>query len=272
MSDYYLVTDHYKQNMLESYKWGIITGFTDKTFKPKNYSTRAEAAAVIAKIENVALRTPFEKTDVKYVMLPSRVLPNGYGDDAFEEISYYAPLFNGKHINEVVDVAEILKNNINTGKGWMLFGYSPLNQSVGGTFIVSKEALEAADAIDNNFQAAMAIAELPDMVFRIETNDLASQYRPYYFGMTKKVSIMNSYDRYSDYIFEYYGEKITPILNYLFEKDAPEAIALFKQAVDHKANTNHTIQKTLNGRFISFVRSEERRGGEECRYRWGGYD
>lgn len=253
VSDYYLVTDHYKQNMLESYKWGIITGFTDKTFKPKNFSTRAEAAAVIAKIENTALRTPFVKTDVKYVMLPTRV-GDGIDDASFEEIPYYAPLFNGKHINEVVDVAEIIKKNVNVGKGWMTFAYNPLTQATGGSYIISKEALEAADAIDNNFQSAMAMAELPDMDFGIITTDLASQYRPYKFGMTKKVSIMNRYDRYSDYIFEYYGEKITPILNYLFEKDAPEAIALFKQALDYKGESVR-IQKTINGRFYDLVYS-----------------
>ena len=253
VSDYYLVTDHYKQNMLESYKWGIITGFTDKTFKPKNYSTRAEAAAVIAKIENVALRTPFEKTYVKYVMLPSSV-GDGIDDASVEKIPYYAPLFNGKHINEVVDVAEIIKKNVNAGKGWMTFAYNPLTQATGGSYIISREAFEAADAIDNNFQSAMAMAELPDLRFGIETNDLTSQYRPYKFGMNKKVSIMNSYDRYSDYIFEYYGEKVTPILTYLFEKDAPEAIAMFKQALDYKGESVR-IQKTINGRFYDLVYS-----------------
>lgn len=253
VSDYYLVTDHYKQNMLESYKWGIITGFTDKTFKPKNYSTRAEAAAVIAKIENVALRTPFEKTDVKYVMLPTRV-GDGYDDASFEEIPYYAPLFNGKQINEVVDVAEIIKKNVNVGKGWFLLAYNPLTHATGGSFIISREAIEAADAIENDFKAAMATAELSDMNFEIITTDLTSQYRPYKFGMSKKVSVMNSYDRYSDYIFEYYGEKITPILTYLFEKDAPEAIALFKQALDYKGESVR-IQKTINGRFYDLVYS-----------------
>ncbi len=56
IKDFSTVCDYCKQNVLDAYKLGITTGYSDKTFKPSLSSTRAEATTMISKIIKPELR------------------------------------------------------------------------------------------------------------------------------------------------------------------------------------------------------------------------
>ncbi|MCK9471271.1 MAG: S-layer homology domain-containing protein [Bacilli bacterium] len=50
MSDYWAIYDPYKKSVLNAYGLGIINGYPDGTFRPKNNATRAEASAMIVRL------------------------------------------------------------------------------------------------------------------------------------------------------------------------------------------------------------------------------
>ncbi len=54
--DSHKISDYYKQNALDSYKLGMTSGYPDGTFRPLNFSTRAEAATLISKLIEPSLR------------------------------------------------------------------------------------------------------------------------------------------------------------------------------------------------------------------------
>lgn len=52
------IEDSYKSSVFMAAKAGIMKGFPDKTFKPKNTLTRAEAITIIEKMNDTSLRNP----------------------------------------------------------------------------------------------------------------------------------------------------------------------------------------------------------------------
>lgn len=50
IADYNYISDEYKPYVLKVFKEGIITGYSNKEFKPTNYATRAEACTMIARL------------------------------------------------------------------------------------------------------------------------------------------------------------------------------------------------------------------------------
>ena len=51
IADFEDIQDPYKDSILKVYSKGILSGYGDKSFKPENYLSRAEASAVLAKIK-----------------------------------------------------------------------------------------------------------------------------------------------------------------------------------------------------------------------------
>lgn len=60
INDYQTIDSEYRQNVLYCYGAGILTGYPNNTYRPKNVLTRAEATSVIARIFYEDLRQPVE--------------------------------------------------------------------------------------------------------------------------------------------------------------------------------------------------------------------
>jgi hypothetical protein len=104
INDYYLVEDFYKQNVLEVYATGLMTGKPNNIFDPKNFATRAEASVVIMRLKEVETRKPVifdvPSTTAYYV---------AWTDLGWKEvpITLYAPLDKEGNVHrEAVDIYE----------------------------------------------------------------------------------------------------------------------------------------------------------------------
>lgn len=107
ISDIYLISNALKPSVYDAFASGIITGYEDKTFKPKGLLTRAEASAIIMRITNIALRQPQDTTLALAPSLPkSRVIAmtDGEGDDRASMVRF---LF---YANEM-DIEAIIQTN-----------------------------------------------------------------------------------------------------------------------------------------------------------------
>lgn len=249
-TDYHLVSDYYKQAVLDSYKLGIITGYDDKSFRPKNFSTRAEASAVISKILSTDLRKPFVKADARYVLVPV----NGsdeFGSDITYDTALYAPLLNGKPVNEMIDVVELLLKNVDFGKGYVGVGYTPYEKVVGATAFTSKEKLDWFSGL--TFYEKMAYVDsVIDFTLAIDFNNFTHQYKPYDLSFDKKPSMLENHSSYSAYFIERYGDQLRPLFQYWFEDDYNIAWNTIVKALDSKG-TVKTEYFTFNGRTMMLV-------------------
>jgi len=253
MADYHKVSDYYKQNIIDSYKLGIVTGYPDKNFKPKNNSTRAEASAVIINMLTKESRKPFVQTDARYVMMPVNDLDEN-GKDIQYAKAFYAPLYQGKPVNELVDIAEMLMKLSDGGKGYLGYGLSRFGElySFGGS--PSKAEWEQAKSIENAYERINAMVDLSDFNFLAEFDDFSSQYRPYQLSVTKNY-VRSDYNRpYSEYFLGRYEEQMKPLFKYLFGTDYDKAWKLFITALDYQGATKR-VDYTFNGRHYDIVYS-----------------
>jgi len=249
--DYYLVSDYYKQNVIDSYKFGIITGFLDKTFRPKNFSTRAEASVVLSNLLNKDQRKPFVKTDARYTMFPTYELDD-FGNVIKYDTAYYAPIFNGKPVNEVVEVAELVAKLHDLGKGYIRYQYNTLENVIATGGYESKAVYGYVFGLPSSLERIMAMAENCDLDISIENNDFAGKYSPYTIQIYKRISVSEKYPNYSTYILNTYGDQLKPIFQYLFEKDFDQAWNIFVTGLNAKGSSKQDLYK-INGRDISFV-------------------
>jgi len=251
MADYHKVSDYYKQNIIDSYKFGIVTGYPDKTFRPKNNSTRAEASAVIINMLIEESRKPFVQTDAKYVMMPVNDLDE-FGKNIQYEKAFYAPLYQGKPVNELVDVAEMLMKLSDGGKGYLAPGLSPFGDGYSFTGYRTKEEIVQAKAIEDRYERINETINLIDMNFLVEFNDFSSKYQPYQLSVSKNYVRADYNKLYSEYFLERYGEQVKPLFKYLFESDSDKAWQLFITALDCKDNGDY-VKKTFNGRYFNIA-------------------
>jgi len=251
MADYHKVSDYYKQNIIDSYKLGIVTGYPDKSFRPKNNSTRAEASAVIINMLTKESRKPFVQTDAKYVMMPVNDLDE-FGKNIQYEKAFYAPLYQGKPVNELVDIAEMLMKLSDGGKGYLGAGLSVFIEGYSFTGFPSKEEIEEAKTIENKYDRIIAMTNLVDMNILAEFNDFSSKYQPYQLSVSKNY-VRADYNRpYSEYFLDRYGEQVKPLFKYLFESDYDKAWKLFMTALDSKDNGDY-VKTTFNGRYFNIA-------------------
>ena len=248
--DYYLVSDYYKQAMLDSYKLGIITGFEDKTFRPRDFSNRAQAAAVISKILETDFRQPFEKTDIRYTMVPTTELDE-FGNVITYDYALYAPLLNGEQVTEMIDVAEIMTKNINLGKGNIKAGYSQFAKAFAGSGVESKEISDWLSQL-TPYEYTINIASYKDITIVVDFNNYNVKYGPYDMTFRKRASILERYPNYSTYYLTTYGEQLKPLFQYWFENDFETAWNLFIKGLDAKGNSKQEFF-TLNGRTFTII-------------------
>ncbi|QIB68573.1 S-layer homology domain-containing protein [Aminipila butyrica] len=73
--DYGSISDSYKDSVVDVYYAGIITGYSDGKFKPKNTATRAEACTMIIRLLEAKERKAYEeKESVKEVPIGTMIM------------------------------------------------------------------------------------------------------------------------------------------------------------------------------------------------------
>lgn len=256
--DYYLVSDYYKQAMLDSYKLGIITGFDDKTFRPRDFSNRGQAGAVIAKILNSDLRQPFEKTDIKYTMVPTWI-NDDFGNDLYVEYALYAPLLNGKQVTEMIEVSELMVKNMYLGKGFIDVGYDQYEKIIGSAGYETKEIRDWFLTL-TPYDTMVNLTSYLDLNYSIDFNNYNHIYKPYDLSFTRRASILEKYPDYSSYYIANYGDQLKPLFQYWFGNEFNTAWNLLMSSLDAKGVTN-SIDYTINGRTLGLII-----GSDVCRF------
>jgi len=252
--DYYLVSDYYKQNIIDSFKYGIITGYADHTFKPKNFSNRAEASTVISKLLNKAQRKPFVKTDAKYAVVPTWYTDDA-GNDLLMQTTLYAPLYNGKPVNEAVEFAELLGKVHDLGKGYIAYSYDPIAQLIGSGGYGSKADKEYIYSL-SPYEVMQQITSYSDMTISVDMNKIGMNLGPYAIQMAKRNSIIEKYPQFSTYVIERYGDQLKPMFQFFFGAEYDKAWNLFVKGLNYKGSvTREDI--TINGRTLAIIYSAE---------------
>lgn len=259
LKDYHLIDNYYKQNVFEVYKWGLVNGFPDGTFKPKNTASRAEACVVLNKMMKPETRSPYTKSDAPHVMMPigvwydadGNIVPSDKADNRFhtykEEVApMHAPIYNGKPVAELVEVAKILTQVRNNGKGYLTLGYDQFTQNFGSAAYQSKAFYDSIYDAPTLLDQSFLMAERMDFAFGVDTLDIGSKYRPYNITLWKK-SHADNYSSYSAFFIERYGDQMKPIFKLLFEKEFDQAWTFLNKALDYNGERTGT-ETIINGR------------------------
>ena len=265
VKDYHTITGYYIQDVLESYKWGLVGGFPDGTFRPKSNATRAQACVVLNKMQEKETRSPFTPDNAAHVIMPIGVWYDRDGNivdiknvdlryHTYKEeyVPMYAPIYNRQPVNELVDVAKILVDVGDNGKGYLMLGYNMYTQNYDASAYQTKKFYDDIFQIPSSLERSFQSAERMDFSFMIETDDFSSKYRPYNLTLWKS-SRADGYSSYSKYFIEKYGDQIKPLFEYLFEDEFNSAWDMFLMALDYD-NMSTWTEKTINGRnyYISY--------------------
>ena len=268
VKDYHTITGYYIQDVLESYKWGLVGGFPDGTFRPKSNATRAQACVVLNKMQEKETRSPFTPDNAAHVIMPIGVWYDRDGNivdiknvdlryHTYKEeyVPMYAPIYNRQPVNELVDVAKILVDVGDNGKGYLMLGYNMYTQNYDASAYQTKKFYDDIFQIPSSLERSFQSAERMDFSFMIETDDFSSKYRPYNLTLWKS-SRADGYSSYSKYFIEKYGDQIKPLFEYLFEDEFNSAWDMFLMALDYD-NMSTWTEKTINGRNYYISHSQD---------------
>ena len=268
VKDYHTITGYYIQDVLESYKWGLVGGYPDGTFRPKNNATRAEACIVLNKMQKEDIRSPFTPDNAAHVIMPIGVWYDREGNIVDmdhvdlryhtykqEYVPMYAPIYNRQPVNELVDVAKLLIDVADNGKGYLKLGYDMHTQNFSAPAYQTKKYYDDIFQISSSLERSFLVAERKDFTIRVETQDLGSKYKPYDLTIWKS-SRADGYSSYSKYFLEKYSDQIKPLFEYLFEDEYNTAWEMFIMALDYKGVSTWT-EKTINGRNFNISYSAD---------------
>lgn len=250
LKDYHLVSDHYKQNVIDSYKFGIITGYPDGTFNPSALAKRSEASKVLVTMMKSEERKPYENVEAKSTMMPE-IYIDDHGEDAVRMMPMYAPIFNGKPVNELVEIAEHLYTSRNQGEGYLYVGYSPYTQQYDASGYPSKEFYDGIYDAPTLMEQSFLAAERMDFMFTVEPLNLSSKYKPYNITLWKTQGHVDRAVGYDVYFLERYEDQLKPLFDILFELEADVAWDYFVTGLAHEGERKR-IETTINNRNFSF--------------------
>ncbi len=249
MKDYHLVSDYYKQNVIDSYKFGIITGYPDGTFNPSGLAKRSEASRVLITMMKAEERKPYQNVEAKSTMMPEIYIDDN-GEDAVRMLPMYAPIFNGKPVNELVEIAEHLYTSRNQGKGYLYVGHSPYTQQYDAVGYQSESFHKGVYDAPTVLEQSFLFAERMDFVFTAEPLNLTNKYSPYSLTIWKTQAHVDRSMSYEQYFMERYEAQIKPVFEILFEDEMDQAWGYFKTALNHSGEWKR-IEETINGRNFS---------------------
>lgn len=254
MKDYHLVSDYYKQNVIDSYKFGIVTGYPDGTFNPSGLAKRSEAARVLVTMLKSEERLPYENVEVKSTLMPEWYKGED-GKDTIRMVKMVAPIFNGEPVNELVEIAEHLVTVQDQGKGYFHLGYNPFMQTYyasGYKSIAFHDGIYDAPTI---LEQSFLFAERMDFAFDVTPMELTSKYKPYSMTLWKKSEHMEENETYEHYFLTRYEAQIKPIFEILFEDEIDRAWSYFMTGIKDTGNWKE-INETINERYFSLSYSK----------------
>ncbi len=238
MYDYHLIADKHKQDMIDCYSWGIMQGNKKGEMKPKETITRAETTTVLLRMMNKdrRLNLDFEAKSI-----------SGYdGDGNYNTL--IAPLLNGKPVNEMIDVAYILQDEIEKSKGAENFGVGTDGAGILGCETIEKREFILKDW--ESFDDAALASKYTDFNFDIDFLDYKGKGKPYQLNLWKWHSNVISDERYKEpgnyceYFMEYYKEPFYEVFKLLFEDEFKTAWEYFNTALKNR-DINYTIKETI---------------------------
>lgn len=245
IKDFIEICDRAKQNVLDAYKMGVVTGYTDKTFRGWNFTNRAEATTLISKIINSSLRDNpkldykatlnnwyWVKNDGTRVYAETNIHKNGVFQ--LVEVDYYMPVYKGINVSEMYELGKYL-SELSVGSG-----DSPFNvfeSGEGGFSIYSYKDKEYYLSIfKENILFADQVTQLPGKVDMIIG---AAAYR--YADYSYMISLNKEH-------YEKYQNLIEKMIQFSFGNDSVKILEIVNKAVG--GNNNELIKFGLSGRNV----------------------
>jgi hypothetical protein len=234
------IQDQYIQNMLYSYRFGLITGRKQGYFSPKGTSTRAEASTVIARYLDPTLRKPYEVPTEKLHILLEDVKDRQHIFNEGTFIKVYAPTIrvgNGPEveINDVIETALVIQNTINTMENG--YGEIKVNRDeslISATFFPSAESIYRND---HHFQIEDKIYK--DEGFSVADNvNLWITIRTSNWGEKKflayQITMYKPEDEQKHNI-----EVIENLFKHLFQNEYPKAMEKFNEIIEKEVSEEY---------------------------------
>ncbi len=245
MFDYHLISDSFKQDMLDCYGFGIMQGNERVEMRPQETITRAETTAVILRMMNKEKRLAVEFDGVKSIEV--------YDGNGGTYIAV-APLHNGKVLNELIEVANLLYSNDSKG----IESISGNNTQISA---LAYETEERSKIVYESTLSGYISDELFDEVvlwfnwsFNINTLEVDGKYSPYSFNTDKSVDsiVDENYHRKTElwgkFFEEYYGSTFQEIFKVLFEDEYEIAWEYFETAIHSQSSASQRIEDEINDR------------------------
>ncbi len=266
VKDFDKIDAAYSDEVLAGYRLGITTG-TGGKFLPKSSATRAEAAAIISRLMDDAMRKPYENKavqsmEVRYlqtydqegnlVLNPDREISDTYTRKLTGRRTFYAPLYQGKPLNEFVEFGNVLQDVSLKEKGYLSFGGNN-GETSGVAAVAFKTKDYFYDISENSSYSALdrsfLYAERRDFDFRANTEDLENKYSPYSLMLWKRTEHMAGYTDYEAFFMNTYGEQVKALFDYWFEDQSDYAFSKYIDALSHKGDWTE-FNEVVNGRYF----------------------
>lgn len=247
IKDFIEICDRAKQNVLDAYKMGVVTGYTDKTFRGWNFTNRAEATTLISKIINPSLRDNPKldyKATVKHwywinkngerVLAETNIFKNGVFQLVDED--FYMPVYKGINVTEIYEMGKYLSIlSVEAGD-------SPFNKfSIGkdGFGILSfKDKSEYLTIFKNYILSADQTVQVPAKVEMV-ISAAAFNYADYSY----MISLNKEH-------YEKYQNLIEKMIQFSFGNDSSVMIAKINELVLEREH--NFIKFGIGGRNVKF--------------------
>ena len=218
INDYGSVSDEYKQKVLQSYAFGIITGYNGY-FRPQGTATRAEASTILTRYLDEKIRQPYILDE----SVPTVDLPNVL--DTTKNITVYPR----KDAFEMIGISEALKETIELGEGYGDLIFNPLENLIDVVYYPEREMLEL-----NDIEMSMA----KDFAFSIYTLTWREKHSaPYRFPIWDQEDVL-----------EYHLDVFSVIFTELFEDESDYAMERLLKHLNNEYIKDETF--TCNGRTV----------------------
>lgn len=241
IKDYHLISDKYKQQVLYAYDLGIMSGYDDGTVRPKNNANRAEASAVIMRYLDKSLRT-YTKIDMEYVELKEYNTESYWYDSWFlDYMKVYPPVRNGNKYTEFIDVAKVLKDNMDKTKGFGVVGYVSQMGNVSARIFNSTSEEELEEHVNRYpYYGGVDVQDISIYIKTLEW-DINGFHRLYPY----QINIYNAEN------YNAHSEVVEAVFKELFGKYSAKAISELNSIVK-KANYGSKVEKefTFNNRKL----------------------
>ena len=245
IKDYATVCNNIKQNILDAYKMGIATGYSDKTFRPLLSSTRAEATTLISKIINPDIRDVpnydfkttikhwyWVKADGERVIAETNIKRTG--EFKLVDDDYYMPVYKGINVTEIYELAKYMNTlSVEAGDG-------PFYMFTKGNNGFSLDAYVNKSTYTSIFQQTNQQHDhIIEMINRTELIIGAYAYK--YPEFTYMISLDKVY-------YEKHNNFIEKMIQFQFKEDASIVIEKINFAM--ATNEQELIKFSVNGRNV----------------------